>query len=480
MPHKSSTIEISSMNDGSVGFRLLRADTNWNGMLQYHALALDPGTMPRLDNQQNVMAYGQQITKALCEHKAVNPDLTQFFGLPANVPAILRFLITTTEGEWFRWETLCDDHPVFLAVHHACSVSRVIIGGRFDQDGEYSSFEWPIRMVAFLSASGVTSEGELHAIVDAVTKARKYGLDIRAAVYLGEQDLLDAALKQVKGGNWPGIDVFPIPSNSCDIEDVLKREQPQIVHFFCHGVANAGISWLQFASLNDHDIDAVNGSIPIAIERLEVVMGTIGTVWVTVLNSCASAKSPTSEKEDDAKQVPKLFSMACRLAQTGSPVTVGMAEPVTDEDATLFAQNFYTKAFCLIHAATGTLSVGGLAMIDLGEAVYEARQKLYSRAHGAHVANGSGRWWLPVLYSRERPLKVMLKMKSDEAKPPTVGESTPPPVDETMQTRIDKVAQMLSSLPANAPIALREGLLALLADVPEPLRPNLFGNFNRA
>jgi hypothetical protein len=492
MAPRSSTIEISSMNDGSVGFRLLRADANWEGMYQYHPLGLDPHSLPRLDNQQNAVAYGQEITKALCKHKAVDPVLKEFFGLPPQDPVILKFLITTTEGERYSWETLCDDRPIFLAVHHTCSLSRVTIGGRPEQEGDYASFEWPIRMVAFLSPSRVESRDELQVIVDAVTTARQGGLKIRVSVYLGEQGLLDDALERVKSGTWPDIEVFPIPSNAYDIEEVLKRERPQIVHFFCHGIAKAGLNLLEFASVNDHDIKAVNGSIPLAIERLELVMSTIGTVWVTLLNSCASAMSPGAVDPLDAIQVPKLFSMACRLAQTGSPLTVGMTEPITDEDATRFAGVFYQIAFRFIREATKQLRPGALATIDLGEAVYQARQKLHANAGAGPVTNGSGRWWLPVLYSRERPLKVTLMGKEQVNRPAVqsmMEQNRPaveaPPheqtvIDDIMKTRIDTVAHLLRSLPANSPTALRTDMLALLGEVPEHLRPDLFGNFDRA
>ncbi|MFD1555108.1 hypothetical protein ACFSHT_05615 [Paraburkholderia silviterrae] len=482
------------MNDGSVGFRLLRADTNWAGMLQYHALALDPGSLPRLDNQQNVIAYGQKITEALCQHKAVNPDLTQFFGLPAQSPAILKFLITTTEGERYSWETLCDERLIFLAVHHACSVSRVTIGGRPEQDGDYASFEWPIRMLAFLSPSGVPSRAEMEAIVDTVALARQDGLDIRVGLYLGEQALLDDALACVNGGAWPGIEVFPMPSNAYGIEEALKSAQPQIVHFFCHGAVKAGVNLLEFASVNDHDIEAASGSVALSIERLELVMSTIGTVWTTMLNSCASAMSPAAERQAESAQVPKLFSMACRLAQTASPLTVGMAEPVTDQDATLFTRVFYTIALRFIREATSKLTPGNFATIDLGEAVFQARQKLHATANSASATNGSGRWWLPVLYSREHPLKVMLmeknradeargepmQLQDDEAAEPPMAERVKTQIDDIMKTRIDAVAHALRSLPANSPLPLRQDMLALLNNVPEHLRPDLFGNFNRA
>jgi hypothetical protein len=449
MPVKDSTVEISSLEDGSVVFRLLRSNTQHNHMLEYSRFNPEPPVLPCLDTLPNVTAYGQQIRSALAKHTAVRDELVQMFGLTSGNEAILSIAMSSSEGERYRWETLCDDQSSFLALRQTCSVNRIVMGNTTQQNSELRMFDGAIRMSAFISPRGITSRGEFDSITIAIAHAQALGCDVRAKIYVGEQDLLDDALDLIANGQLHNIQVLPIPADAIGIENAFKNDLPQIEHCFCHGSIKAGVQLLEFASISDHDTCAETGSVQISIDRLNEVLNSIKTVWMMVLNNCSGAQ-----------YMPQLFSMAYTLARQAAPVTIGMAEPIDHRDATLFASSFYSLAFEAIVDGTRNLEDGTVTTIDFRSALRSARAALYQAASTAAIE--FGRWSLPVIYLREPPLKVT--------------RST----DNRMKSRIDGVAQALRNFPSDTPMGLRQEVLDLLNKppvVPQPLRPDLFGRF---
>jgi hypothetical protein len=445
MTDRTATVEIARSGKDVV-FRLLRSSVTYDGMYDYQAFTVDPSTLPRLSSKENVASYGDTLRAALCSHPAVGSELEQMFGTAAPHRVNLHFAIGTSYAEPFRWEALCNAQSSFLAVSGLASLRRIAFAGAAPGT-ELRMYSSPLRMAAFLSPSGVSSAVEFEAITGALGDARAKGLDIEATVYLGEQDLLDQARARIAAGELAGIRVAPMPHDAIAIETVLANEPAQILHFFSHGYASAGVQLLEFASVNDHDIEASAGSIYFSTDRMSQVLASAGTAWLTVLSSCSSAH-----------EMPGVFSMAATLAKSGSPVTIGMAEPIQSDVASLFANGFYGAAFEIIRVAVEDLPVGGSATIDFGPAADAARGALHREAEG----DAFGRWCLPVLYQRDAPLRV--------------GRAP----DNDMPTRIALVSQSLRSLASTTPVELRDHVLALLDKdpaVPAQLRPDRFGNF---
>jgi hypothetical protein len=459
MSDRNATVEVSGVDGGAIVFRLLR-----NNVSNFVNFNVNPSQLPALNNNANVTSYGDALRTALYSNPAVRAELEQMFGLAAPDRSYLDFAITNTDAEPIRWEALhgetnallANNNNAFLALDGKCSLKRIAFTGAAKETGP-RFYSLPLRMAAFLSASGVSAAAEFDAIASAVGEARRNGLEIEAHVYLGEQDLLTRATGDVAAGRLDGIRVEPIPSAAVDIEKKLLSEPFQIVHVFCHGRVEGGVQRLEFASISDHDTVALadnpaaqTGSIPLSIERLTEVLLKGDRVWLTVLNSCSGGAS-----------APRQHSMASALARGASPVAIGMAEPIQAADANLFAKDFYGAAFELIGDAVKGLELGMSAMIDLGPAVAHARSALYAAAE-ADTQEMFGRWCLPVLYQRDAPLKVAC---AD---------------DDEMRARIATVAGVLRGMSITTPPELRKQLLAILDKapaVPAGLRPGLFGEF---
>jgi hypothetical protein len=450
---REAMIEIASMGEQLL-VRLLKSPVTYPGMLDYIPLNLG-ADLPELTSSTSVTYYGQILRDALSSHSAVGNELVQLFLTEEPYVARLDFVIASPAAQNYRWETLCErDPPTFWALNERRHLKRVIPPTTIENSG-LRMYSKPIRMAAFLSPAGVSSRNELNVIVAAVQAARGSGFDLEIIFYLGEQDLIDDVNVAIDANEYSGVQVRPMPRDSISIEKALKADQAQIIHFFCHGQVSAGLQLLEFASINDHDIQASVGSVQLSIERLTAVLASSGTAWLTVLNSCSGAQSARG-----------MWSMARTLAVSGSPLAIGMAEPILDDDATLFAQGFYPQAFKMMHQATSVLEIGGVTTIDLGAALASARATL----HGAVPAQRNdgeqetsprfGRWSLPILYQREEGLKIAW-------------------VDPATRKRIETISQALRALPTDTPPDLREQILAILDKapaVPAGLRPDSFGN----
>lgn len=451
---REATIEIADQHDGTMLFRLLRTrpPVTYPKMHQYRPLQVPAGSPP-LSTATIVTQYGDELRKALATHAAVTAELTQIFGTPAPGLTTLEFTLSAdADCPDVRWETLYEAPPAgFLAVNGRCSVKRLVSSAAATSTLPIRLFSAPLKLAAYLSPANVKAKEEFYEIIRAVGAARQKGLDIVASIYLGEQELLDAAQDDAAAGKLPGVTLQQMPSDAVSIEKSIIAESAQILHFFCHGHSKAGLQLLEFASINDHDIEEPTGSILLSIERLTEVLAGSGSIWMTILNSCSGAQS-----------APKLFSMARALAAAASPVAIGMAEPIRDVDATLFASAFYEKAFDAIRDAVNPLGNGATATIDLGPAVAHARSRLHAEAQ-LGPEDTFGRWSLPILYQQERGLKVCQVENAAD-----------------MVRRIDQVATTLRAVASSGSSDLADAVLAILNKepaVPVQLRPDRAGNF---
>ncbi|WP_375778889.1 CHAT domain-containing protein [Bradyrhizobium sp. ma5] len=445
---RDALVEITEWTGGGLAARLFRCrvdnqDFEYPDALTWQPLTLDP--LPPLDTVANVEAYGTKIHSELANHPAINAELTQIFGAPAN--ALLKFFISIP-GERYRWETLCALAPrQFLA--HQCAVSR--LASMNDNASDARTFAGLIRMAAFLSPAGISAANEYASISAQVAAARAAGLEVECTIYLGDQELLEPP-----AAGWPaGIKVAPIPGDVQAMDRLLVEKPVEILHFFCHGFVTVGVQNLEFANINDTDIAAKSGSVVVSLERLNQILMLTKTTWLTVLNCCSGGKV-----------VERLHSMARILTKRGSPVTIGMAEPISDTDASTFSAAFYEKLFAVMWAALGRATPNSLVLLDCASAVIEARRRVHNKYMVA-PPDAFGRWTLPLLYERGAPLVVKLVQ----------------PIDPLMKQRVDTVAEALRTLPPTTPAEIRQNILMLLdaaPAVPLEFRPNAFGVIDAA
>ncbi|MBD8825459.1 CHAT domain-containing protein [Pseudomonas sp. CFBP 13602] len=402
----------------------------------------------------DAVGHGRTLLDALNAHGPIALELAGLFS-QYEIATTLTLYMTTSTAALYRWEALYN--PVsdrFLSAQNNCSMFR-IASGRSPVLSESREYSGTITFSAYLSASGIEALAECEVLIDAVKTARQSGLNIRTYLYVGEQQLLDTAANLLNGTQ--AIELRPIPANALAFEASLKADRAQLLHFLAHGDIREGEAFLEFASISDHDRNADPdnpdidpGSIRLSLDRLEQSLAATGTTWLTLLNCCSGAAS-----------VSKLSSMAAKLAKSVSPITIGMADPIDYQDATLFAKSFYKHALETIHQATASLTQGQSIIIDLSVAVKAARGVLYETARAnSDLPNGFARWCLPIVYLRDIPLKITQ-------------------IDEKTKTRIDAIAKVLQGFSSETPPQLRSDVLGLLANepsIPARLWPDLNGN----
>lgn len=404
-----------------------------------------------INTRDDAAGHGRALLDALNAHGPIALELAGLFS-QFQSETTLTFYMTTSTAALYRWEALYN--PVsnrFLSAQNNCSMFR-IASGRSPVLSESREYSGTITFSAYLSASGIYAFDECKALIEAVKTIRQSGLNIRTYLYVGEQQLLDTAASLLNGTQ--AIELRPIPANALAFEASLKADRAQLLHFLAHGDIRNGTAFLEFASINDHDTyveaDKTPGSIRLSLDRLEQSLAATGTTWFTLLNCCSGAAS-----------VSKLSSMAATLAKSVSPITIGMADPIDYQDATLFAKSFYKHALETIHQATASLTHGQSIIIDLSAAVKAARGVLYETARAnSDLPNGFARWCLPIVYLRDIPLKITQ-------------------IDEKTKTRIDAIAKVLQGFSSDTPPQVRSDILGLLANepsIPAWLWPDLNGN----
>jgi len=146
------------------------------------------------------------------------------------------------------------------------------------------------------------------------------------------------------------------------LQQQLRRYEYHIVHLIGHSRLDAATGQPQLVLVDEQDRAA-----PLPGDDLARLLHNERTLRLAVLNICRAEQLPAAEPA-----VP-VGVIAQRLVQQGTPAVIAMRQAVSDEAATLFAQEFYT-------ALADGYSVDG--------AVTEGRVALATRL-------GSGEWGIP-------------------------------------------------------------------------------------
>jgi hypothetical protein len=453
---RRTIVAIEQNAAGNIVARLTKAEALLAGAQKPVDLQFKPDGLPTLDAAPNLLAYGKQLRDALRVHPAVGSALTNIFQSPPGDTRTLCFDIVENAGESVRWEALCDDQDRFVALEPQWRLGR-IADSVANHDTGVRPFAPPLRIAAFISAARRDATPEWEGLAEAVKEARADGLDVEARIYAGQQALLDQATAEINAGKYPKVEIFPIPTTEILIADVLHDWRPHIVHFFCHGSAEAGASSLELATVAEHDNDDEVGSIVVWVDHL-VKSGALQDAWLVVLNCCEGAAVAAGEKSD------RLNSMAFRIVAEGSvPAVIGMQEAVPVRDANVFSARLYPGLMKQLKEVFDAAS-GKPTPVDLTAAIGPARRAVMLENYKTPAKFRN--WTLPVLYVHREPLQVHLLAAVSAAD------------RDLFLGRAHYVGTLLKGLPPETPINARMELLALLdkhPPVPYPMRPDLYG-----
>jgi hypothetical protein len=342
----------------------------------------------------NVREVGETLLSRLGQHPAVADAVHNALQIPPDqsCPLYVNLIGSETAAE-FPWETLYDPGNGFLALEGRWPIAR--IAAQVPRDKGLRTFTPPLKIMAVMSAVGVPADLEWAALREAIDAAG-ISLDLELSLWLGERDLARQIEADMRDAELRGS--VTMLSSADKLTAGLKRFDPHILHFFCHG-SGGDSPRLQLATRRDH----VRGhGSSIVLESLQLRNFGRGT-WIVALNCC--------EGGSDADGV---RSIAYLLIAAGYPATVGMREPVSSANAALFTRAFYSSLFAELDAQ---LVPGEEVELEFAASLITPRRELrdlYRQATPNEAAARHRGWTLPVLYMRPDPLRIK-RVKSDPA-----------------------------------------------------------------
>jgi CHAT domain len=136
--------------------------------------------------------------------------------------------------------------------------------------------------------------------------------------------------------NGLSLNIFPLVSTTSEkLEVAMRRFQPDVVHFICHGNDDGTIDLVD--ARTGSRVRTSAGDIYDLLHPSNAPNGYAGP-QIVVLNSCYSA-SNGGIRLADAGQVN--FPLAISLVEKGVPVVLGMAGEVANQACRLFGRTFY-------------------------------------------------------------------------------------------------------------------------------------------
>ena len=447
-------VAIDFGHDDTWMVRLEKAPINISDARRPHPFGCDPDNMPAWDDPSAVKEHGLKLFQELELHPAVKKAIDHALMVPHGQKCPVYFQLYERAAEKLCWETLYCHTNNFLGLDARWPIGR-IADSVVDRQRPPQEFAPPLRIAAVLSALNRSAKKQWLSIREAVSEARDGGLDIELLVLIGEKALLQSVQSEIDAGTaW--VTAAAVPDRAQDLEGLLGDFAPHVLHFFCHGSSSHGTPRLEIATVLDWMQGEATGSLKLSVDELQG-MPALSDVWLVVLNCCESGRA----NEDS-------HSMAHTLVSNVVPAAIGTLEPFDVLDAHELSLGFYPLFFQELSEILAVPQGNGVVELEWATALRGARRGLSERHQ--NDPDNNREWALPVLYTRKE--SFLLRVDGD------AGIS--PEQLQVWEQRADVVAGQLKALPPNTDMQVRKAVLGILVDVPDWLKPNLFGRFDDA
>jgi len=348
-------------------------------------------------NPAQVRPAGEKLYGALVSDKAGVEFFAQRLAVPA--PAPIYIDIERPDVEELPWEVLCEEKKNFMALdpEGRWPIARLASASkRAEPLNRFIGNE--LRMAMVLAAAGENGTAEWSSISGALG-AFKTPVDVLGLV---SEEASKTAMT-ADATQWAG----QAPARNVEIEFVgdgtslmarLRAHVPNIIHFFCHGVADVR-PLLELESRTDRTAKPPKnrGSIKLDSDLLKQLT-SLKSLWLVVLNCCQGGKS-----------APHLHSLARDLVAGGVPAVVAMRESVDVNDANLFAEYFYPALFAQLQGIFNLKNMpGGPKPLPLDELIWVRAVDIARRQLSVppREPDSSAEWTYPVVYVHRDELKL--------------------------------------------------------------------------
>lgn len=365
--------------------KIERHGANIPGMTHVRPLVLAPH--PAWGTPDAVVARGRLLRDALRKHAGIAAVLDSLGMTTAGVQVPLYVKLSEGDAELIAWETLCDVADKFVALDRRWPIGRIT-----DPASTIARptplFRLPVKLLAVISAHGIAGqEREWAMLRDAVADARAEGLDVEIHVLTGDPAVHAQVTADIAAGR-PWVSVAGIEASSAKVLGAIRRWQPNIVHFFCHGRAGNSDQLLELGTAEDFADPAVtSGSVTINGDQLEAFGEALDNPWLLVLNCCEGAQASHDS-----------LSLAHRVVSSAFPAAFAMLEPVDATDAHEFTRAIYGSLLSELATVKPRLDAGQTVCFEWASITHDARDAI----NALHQGNAATRheWALPALYVR--------------------------------------------------------------------------------
>jgi hypothetical protein len=357
-----------------------------------------PAPIPRLSewpSPKQVQSFGEALVNCLNNVKE-EAKVREALRYAANIDGTIYFKLKSTEWESHAWEALWDESDFFLLKPRR-GIARVV-----EPWGSRSSLsfalEQPVRIMAVLSAAGLTNGPQCDALLRAAegNAGTANGIPLHIHVLTGEEGLADR-LRAAPGRNDNRlvVTVENIDSgHSRMVSDAIRRFRPHILHFFCHGQVANGVGMLHISDIEQHRAslsnlppDGTQNSFILdfgAFREIIDLARAQGWLWLAVLNACKLGATAAN-----------VMALAQKLVLGGVPAAVGMTEEIDADDASAFCEAFYSSLFLGLETASAALASGQEHEVDCAKLLHGPRMSISSLRKPATC---NPQWTFPVVY----------------------------------------------------------------------------------
>ncbi|QSX76934.1 CHAT domain-containing protein [Agrilutibacter solisilvae] len=456
-------------------------------------LVLDADALPAPGEDEVVLKRGQKLRDALRSHTGICGVLDNLSQSNAHNPLFVQ--LGPTDAEGFNWEALCDTKDAFFALDTRWPIARIVADVNTPPRPPSEMGRW-VRVLAVISALKIKDQHkEWERLRNAIVAANGDAPWIRLKVLAGHPDLykaIDDEKADLKKDSDLDVELGTLEDSATFLTQEIRAWAPNILHFFCHGHADALGQSLELATARDHLLAEAGGveagSVNLGAASLATLASSLPNAWLLVLNCCSTGKP-----------VPGMSSMASQAVAAGFPSAVAMFEPVEASDAYNFTRAFYPGAFEALRQVGKALGASTSTTLEWTPLMHDVRAAI---SDGKPTAS-SPEWSLPVLYVRGLEAQVFIAAQPAPAPVPAPPVPTPTPTPpstppapipvpapaaaadeshmqgEQYRVQVEEMARWLATAGQQLePDDRRRVMEYALKDVPRPLWPNVEGRFD--
>ncbi len=435
--------------------KIERHSVNIVGMT--HVRPLDLAPSPDWGIPDAVVTRGRLLRDALRKHAGIAAVLDSLGQAPAGVQVPLYVKLSEGDAELIAWETLCDVADRFVALDRRWPIGRIT-----DPASTIARptplFRLPVKIMAVISAYGIAGEErEWETLRDAADDAHAAGLPVEVSVLTGDPAVHAAVTNDIAAAR-PWVSVAGIDASGARVLAAIRRWQPNILHFFCHGKADQSGQQLEIAAASDFADPAITtGSVLISGDQLGALGESLDNPWLLVLNCCEGAAASHDS-----------LSLAHRVVSSAFPAAFAMLEPVDATDAHEFSRAIYASLLTELGTVQERLDKGEEVRFEWASITHDARDAINSLHAGK--SSTQREWALPALYVRGVDA-MEFRAAPEHATDDLIG---------AQKAALDTVVVWLRSVKDSLSPTRRLAAMAkalTLAGVPETLWPDADGTF---